>query len=271
MKVLVLGDSATLGKGITNQAERWPLLLPAEVERLSGEPCEVVDSTFYAANSEAPAYAASRAAQAKPDIIVLIVGAYGFRLRSVHAKVQRRFGKRAGRFVRWVEEKSEGTGGITVQPRWRQRAFSGGRALAHRLIGTEPLTTPEEAYAIYKNTFSLLARQEGVRIITARYSRPDALVGNAPGGSTQWVNQLSQDPGLAKTTTEFNRLIDAEISARHFDQAFYSDYQQRLERPHDGLRIDGQGHRLWAVMIAETITGKFEWGVDPTGAPHYHR
>ncbi len=257
MRVLVLGDSTTLGKGIKDQSLRWPLLLPAEVERLSGETCEVLEATFHAANDEAPAYAMEKVAEAQPDTIVLLVTGWGFRLKTVHAKVRRRFGKRAGRFVRWIEEKAEGTGGITVQGKRRQRLYSAGRTLAHRVIGTEALTTPQEAFTIYRNTFALLARQEGTRIITVHYGRPDTMAGRIAGSNPVWVQQLKEDAELATANETFNSLIHPEIRSRHFDQAFYSDYRVRLENPQAGLRIGPDGHRMWALMVAETITGKF--------------
>lgn len=255
MRILVLGDSASAGKGIANSGNRWPARLVATIgDRLPG-PIEVVEAPFFATQSTAPSYAGRKAEQVNPDVVIIVVGGYGFRLKSVHAKVRRRYGARAARLVKWIEEKAEGRGGVAVASRPRRVLFARGQWLAHRIIGTEPLCTPEEAFDIYQRTFAILARRESVRVITMHYKRPAALGGLERSENQTWDSQLRADPELERTNDRFVALIQEEIESRHFEQVFFTDARERLAKTYSTLRLEDDGHEAFAELVAERLIG----------------
>ncbi len=255
LKVLVLTDSTTSGVGLADRSLRWPLRLPAEIDRLTGEVCEVTETRFDALDERAPLIAAKAAEDADPDIVLLLPGTFGFRLQSIHAKIRRKFGRRAGAVARWIEKQSEGREGIAAAGPVRKRVYSAGRTVAHRVIGTAPLCTPDELLAIYSRTFSLLARREGVRVISLHYFRPVFLGGPAAEPNPVWQSQL-EDTALAAATLEYNKRLHAEIESRHFERVFFGDRQDPGRESTGSLRLSPGRHSLFAEMVAEQITGK---------------
>lgn len=253
MRILVFGDSASTGKGISDANRRWPARLAEKIGDGLHGPIEIVEAPFFATQTTAPDYAARKVDQVNPDVVIIVVGGYGFRLKSVHAKVRRRYGARPARLVKWIEEKAEGRGGVAVASTPRRIAFERGRWLAHRVIGTAPLCTPEEALDIYQRTFALLARKESARVITMHYKRPAALGGLERSENQTWDAQLRADAQLERANERFIALIQSEIDSRHFEQVFFTDARERLKKTYSTLRIDDDGHEAFAELVAERL------------------
>lgn len=252
MRILVLGDSTTAGAGLADRDGRWPKLLAARLEELTGEPTVLSESVFHATSADAPGFAESKANDFEPDVVLMMVTGYGFRLRSVHAKVKRRYGERAARAVRWVEKRAEGREGLAAQGRRRQKLYSFGRALAHRVVGTEPLATPAELFATYTRTFSLLARHEGLRIVTLHYFRPSYMGGPAEEVSSAWQSH-HDDAEVSRMSRDFNERIYADVRSRHFEQIFFSDDDDPRVYENGSIRPTQAGHEVFARMTAAVI------------------
>lgn len=163
MKVLVLGDSDSAGTfngGIT-----WTKLVEASLS--DGEPVSVRSVAFSAVPAGAAAFAERKVRELSPDVVILLVGGFGFTFGFVELRIQRLFGKRAAAWSKRVESGFDARTRRPAEAPNRLNKF--GRGLVRRVIGTEPLTTREQLTTNFREVFQALARLEDTDVIALTY------------------------------------------------------------------------------------------------------
>lgn len=163
MEVLVLGDSDS--SGAFSDGVSWLQLLEGSLT--GGEPSAVRLVRFSPIPAGAAEFADGKVRELKPDVVIVLVGAYGFTFGFVELRVRRLLGQRAAKFSKRLESGFDArTKGRAGRPSRLNRL---GRRIARAVIGTEPLTTREQLTANFKETFRTLARLEDTEVIAVTY------------------------------------------------------------------------------------------------------
>ena len=171
MKILVLGESESAGT--QSGGVSWATLFRDRMADELDSPVEYVHTTFIATGERAASIALERVKEHEPDIVLMPVGGYVFNTRFVWLRVQRLFGRRAGRWFRTAEVKVDAATYERGSVRGRLNDLA--RRLTHRLIGGEPITTRQESAAVFAETFQQLAQVENVQVVAVGYPRTRTL------------------------------------------------------------------------------------------------
>lgn len=163
MEVLVLGDSDS--SGAFNKGVSWLQLVEGSLP--GGEPASVRSIGFSPVPLGAAAFAERKVREIQPDVVIVMVGAYGFTFGFVELRVRRLLGERAARLSKRLES---GFDARTRQPGGPPgRLNKLGRRFARTVIGTECLTTREQLTENFTEVFRTLARLEDTTVIAVTY------------------------------------------------------------------------------------------------------
>ena len=240
VKILILGDSGS--SGVLTGGVSWTDILRDRVSGLAGEDVETKHSTFVPTGERAPGIAAARVEEHHPDVVVVPVGNYVFSAPFVWLRVQRLFGRRAGRWFRGIEQRVES---VTYEKgNFRQRVNSGLRALAQKVIGAEPITTAEESAACYEETFRRLAQTEDIQVVVVTH-----------GGR----RQIYKDPEKAAQRTRYMAAVRASAEQHRFlfvqtAAAFAGDLGTGESIQSDGLH----GNVSYQSVMGEFVADAYE-------------
>ncbi len=165
MKVLVLGDSDSSGRFLTGKT--WPEVLQRSLSERFEQPSEVVASGFSAVAANAHEFAERRVREVSPDAVVLLLGSFGFTATFTWLRVQRLFGKRAGRWYRGIEERFDAGSRTETGAPGKANAF--GRTAVRRLIGAKSYSSRQQVSENYRAVFRALSRFEDTEVVVFAY------------------------------------------------------------------------------------------------------
>lgn len=127
------------------------------------EPVDLEHTFFLPTGDRAAHIAGRRVREGRPDVVIIPVGAWLFTAEFVWLRIQRLFGKRAGRWARGIEEAFHGA--TYERGRVRQATNRALRWTAHKVIGGDTRTTQEETTGVFAETLRTIAREEGVEVV----------------------------------------------------------------------------------------------------------
>lgn len=237
MDVLVLGDSDS--GGTFNAGQSWPKLVEASLP--GGEPASVRSIAFSAVPAGAPAFAERKVLELKPDVVIVLVGAFGFTFGFVELRIQRIFGKRAASWSKRLESRFDAQ---TRRPGHKlYRLNKLGRRLARTVIGTEPLTTREQLTANFREVFRTLARLENTEVIAVTY----------PG-----IGQHAHRPRAEAERRRFFADLKAAAESHHYTwvstEGLFIDLPDWHAYALDELHFNAFGHERMAATVRSTLT-----------------
>ncbi len=148
----------------------WPVRTRDWLTAVTAEPWELVENRFTPLGDRAADYLMGKVELAKPDIVVLPLGAFVCTIGTVAESVRARFGERAARWFLQSESRFEEW---TLDGRLRRPVNRRGRATARRILGTKTLATVEQTTAIFEEILHRLAQVESLQVVAiadARFS-----------------------------------------------------------------------------------------------------
>ena len=237
VEILVFGDSDTSGRH-TGGAP-WPELLTADLVDAGRGPVNVRFSSFSPVPANSAEFAARKVGETKPDIAILVVASFPFTARFVRLRVERLFGKRAGRWYKRLEDNFDTS----------TRGKSGGRDHLNRVarrvvpkvVGSGAYSTREKVTANYVETLRALSRFEDTDVVVFSYP------GMAASTNTPWaVKQRKLFFAEMKAAASQQRMpwVDGvEIFAGH----------AREDVMADGFHFNQAGHRIIADALLAAV------------------
>ena len=177
MNILVLGDSDSAGEHTGGTS--WVQLLESELRR-GGVQAHIRSIGFSAVPASAPDYAERRIRELKPQVVIVMAGAWGFTYTMVQLQVEALFGKRVKDWYVWLEHRFESrtrTPGAEP-PRLNRLA----RKAVRRIIGARAQISREQLTEHYREVFRRLARFEDTDVVVMTYQGigDHAQAGNMP-------------------------------------------------------------------------------------------
>lgn len=249
MKILFLGDSG--GSGNLNDGPTWTEVMRELLAEEFHEPVEVEHKIFIATGEKAASIAVKAVEKHEPDLVVLTIGPYVFSTPFVWLRVRRLFGRRVGHWFRDIEQSFNS---VTYEKgRVRQRINRVLRAVAHKVIGAETITTREESTQVYKDTLLQLARTEELQVMA---------VTNAGRRKIYQGTKLAEERRLQIED------VRAYAEARHF---LFVDTSPAFAGQDDGdghIQSDGlHGTDGYQVIMGEFVTSAYLGHVREAGRP----
>lgn len=247
MNILVLGDSDSSGEHTGGTS--WVQMLEAEL-RQCGLEANVRSISFSAVPLNAPNYAERRVAELKPDVVVVMVGAWGFTYTMVQLQVEALFGKRVKGWYVWLEHRFDsGTRAPGDVPPLLNRLA---RKSVRRVIGARAQIGRKELTERYREVFRRLAPFEDTDVIAMTYQGIGAhvLAGDMPAQRLRFFADLQR----AAEGHHYGWVHEPELFA---DLANWRDYAI------DELHFNVLGHKRILGTIAPKILERAAQQVRP--------
>jgi lysophospholipase L1-like esterase len=237
MEIVVLGDSDSSGEHTGGTS--WVHLLGADL-RQSGIDANVRSIGFSAVPVSAPDYAERRVGELKPDVVIVMVGAWGFTYTMVQLQVEALFGARVKGWYVWLEHRFESrTRTPAVEPPMLNR-FA--RKAVRQLIGARAQISREQLTERYREVFRRLARFEDTDVIAMTYQGigDHVEVGNMPAQRRRFFAEVRR----AAEEHHYGWVHEPELFA---DLPNWRDYAI------DELHFNVLGHRRILGTIAPKV------------------
>ncbi|MGE0601128.1 MAG: SGNH/GDSL hydrolase family protein [Dehalococcoidia bacterium] len=237
MQILVLGDSDT--SGAYTGGTSWPQILQQDLASELGTDVSVRSVGFSALPENAFEFAEKKVGEASPDVTVLVLGSFAFTSGFVWLRVQKLFGKRAGRWYRrWEERFDDATRDDGGRPR---RANLSARWLVRHVIGTSTYSTREKVTENYRKVFRALSRFEDMDVVIFAY----------PGIGEH--ARKGKGPALRKKFFADLRSVADDYHFRWVDGAAAFAGLDFAELRLDDLHFTPFGHGILANAVKEAV------------------
>ncbi|MGH2608515.1 MAG: hypothetical protein ACRDHF_05445 [Tepidiformaceae bacterium] len=238
MKILVLGNSDTAG--VFSGGKTWSAIVADGLAERRDEPVELHEIGFSVLGPTAAPYAERKVRELEPELVILPVGTFAFTIGFVWKRVERLFGKRAGRRYKRLEDRFDAS--TRGRGTLRDGINRAGRATVRRLLGTQPLGTQREVTDGYARVITALARFEDAQVV---------LVAHAARGKHHHRR------GALARRAVFLADVERAAQAHHFtwvngDEA-YADQADVDVKTRDGFHQNEMGHRLLGEHIVATM------------------
>ncbi len=165
VRLLILGESDSIGMALLNPADAWGNRIPVEIANLTGQLPETVHVRFYSWGEGTMGFLESVLERGPYDAIVISTTKVGFTIFSADNRVRKVLGNRAGDWFK---------AGVSSFDRHTRRRQPPGLKLrmnrlthkaARRLIGQGPVTSAAAVADGYVQVFSRLAQLEDVHVV----------------------------------------------------------------------------------------------------------
>lgn len=237
MKILVLGDSDSAGRH--TDGAPWPELLRQSLEASPGTTVTIESAAFSPVSPNGGDYCERKAREAQPDAVVLLVASFPFVAGFVWLRVERLFGKRAGRWYKKLEDGFDS--GTKGRGQGRDTLNRLARKVIQRLVGRMPYASRQTVTANYQDAFRALSRLEDVEVVLFGY----------PG--------MSEAANRGKAPAERKRFFaDMREAARahHFRWVDGMELFSGIERDDvmaDPFHFNARGHGIIARAVEEAL------------------
>ncbi len=243
MRILLLGDSGSVGNGLADPNQSWAALLPAKLEPCFG-PVRLIDRLFFPGGPGAVAFADRLIMKEGPDVVLCHLSTYPFTVTDVGYAVRDRFGARAQAVFEGVESRFRAVSQRTGSP--GVTADAGAKRIARRLIGRAPLLREEVVTATWLGTLDRLAREETVQtFVHAPFIQSAAYQAWYP--LARKARDRFTDTIMARATHHHFGWIDVEPAIAAAPGGSESSVHA------DGVHRNELGHRITADFVAETL------------------
>jgi lysophospholipase L1-like esterase len=245
MRLCVLGTSSSSGLGLPNPSQAWPWLAAAELASTLGEEVAVHHAVFMPYGSRAVDYALSKVDASDPDVVVVSLGSYPCAIGTVAERVRRRYGKRAHRLYRRLEQRFEGATANRGTARGQLNRMA--RKVVRRVIGTETLAGVDEVVGVYNELLHRLAQREGLHV----------LVLVAPHWPAEVVKE---NPGADRIFADVRRRVRPVVDEHRYlwtdsQPAYDAAPNRRALYQTDEAHKSEAGHRIQAEEVVKALVG----------------
>lgn len=239
MKVLVLGNSDT--SGMFRPGPTWTEMFADGLRERLATDVQLVNHGFTIVDPSSAAYAERRVREVEPDLVLLPFGTMAFTVGFVWKRVERLFGKRAGRWYRRLETSFDRT--TREKGTVRDALYRAAKRAVHLTIGAQTISSRERVTAGVRAVVEALARVENVQVV---------LIAAASRGPQH------EKPGARERRRQFLEDVKAAASERHFifldsDGAFPSAMGDLAVKNRDGLHQTPEAHRLTAEFLLDRV------------------
>ena len=240
--LFVAGHSDSDDRFLPAGISPWPERTRAWLETTSGREFELKTRRFAPMGSKAVGYILGAIEAARPEIVVLPIGAYACTVGVVSESVRQRFGPRAQRIYSRAESAFQAQ---TSEGRLRLAANRRARQAGRRLFGVRTLATVESVGDIYDEVLRGLARIETLQVVAvadARFS----------------LEVQERCPGLHATFDKLHARIRPVVEQHHFA---WADLEAELSRAADravfhtadGVHTTAAFHDVYFQLLTRTL------------------
>lgn len=243
MNVLVFGHSGSTENRDRATARGWVEMVGDDLSAALSEPVTIQNRRLYPYIPGSADYVGSEIGKRTPDVVIIQAAASTFSVPWVQLRIRDRLGDRpADAFlgaVRAFDRQTITRGGTALK---FNRAA---RVVAHKALGSRPLTTREEVTEGYLAVIRRLAQEEHLRVI---------VIGSTRHGS--WLRK--RFPQVGPEATELNRVLSAACHEHHFEFIDGAEVVERLADPDTAYLADGDtrspvGHRALADEVVRVV------------------
>lgn len=247
MKLLILGESDSIGMALSEPAQAWGNRIPIEVEAISSEAPDTVHVRFYPWAAGSAEYLEKVLDRGPFDSVVVSATKVAFTVYSADNRVRSVFGDRVGDWFKGSVRQFDRKTRYRKPPGLRRNVNIAVHKAARKVIGQAADTNARVVAESYAQAFARLARLEDARVV---------VVAAPPLPSPA----AKRRPNLAKEVEWFRGAIRDECKRRHF---VHFDGESVLPPPgpeRDALFADDvhktpalhqvQGRRVAEILLA---------------------
>lgn len=165
MRLLILGESDSLGLVMPERSMGWGNRLPVELEAILHEPIETDHVRFYGWGDGSLPLLESTLERGPFDAIVISATKGGFTIYSAYNRVRRLMGRRAGDWFRTQADNYDRKARWGKPPGFKKSVNRMAHRMVRKAIGQEPPTTVEVVTAGYSRVLARLARLEDTHVV----------------------------------------------------------------------------------------------------------
>lgn len=253
MRVLILGESDSLGLVMPDRSMGWGNVLTAQLPGFLGEAVEVEHVRFYSWGANSMAYLESILERGPFDAVVISATKGGFTIFSAHNRIRRLMGRRAGDWFQNQADAYDRSARWRKPPGIKKSVNRAAHRVTKRVIGQEPPTTWDVVAEGYTRAFSRLAMLEDAHVVVV-------CAPGLPGFAAR------RRPNLVATIEQFRTAIRNEARRRRFsfvdpeslvpaagperDAMFIDDIHKSVD--YQALLASAVGHAIVGVLGGST-------------------
>ncbi|MGE3073253.1 MAG: SGNH/GDSL hydrolase family protein [Dehalococcoidia bacterium] len=203
MRLLILGESDSIGAALKDPSIAWGNRISREIEEQVGQVPETTHVRFYSWGSGTAEYLAKILEGGPFDAVVISTTKVGFTIYSADNRVRKVFGNRVGDAFKNTVKAVDRRTLRRQPPGWKRSMNQAGHRLVRKVIGQAPVTSPEAVARGYIETFATLARLEDAHVVVV-------LAPALPSPAAR------RRPKLAAAVDHFRRAMREEAVRRRF-------------------------------------------------------
>jgi len=252
VRILVLGNSDTLGSALAPGEQPWPEIVRGRLAAWAGAEVQLEHRTLAPYGPRAVDHALKCVAETDPDLVVIILAGYTAVVGYVHLRVRQRFGARAERWYvrleRGFDRNTRRDGRETAVNNWSRR-------LVRKLLGTATYASLDEVASVYCDVLRRLSQREGVQVLVAG----DARFGEA---------RRALNPGLLTGLQQLHAAVRPVVAEHRFlfvdgeDGISGAPEREALFLP-DAMHLNAAGHMAFASTVFDFLRGPSGLGPTP--------
>jgi hypothetical protein len=204
MRLLILGESDSIGMALDDPSVAWGNRVPVELGAILGETPETTHVRFYSWGSGAMPYLESVLERGPFDAVVISATKVGFTIYSADNRVRRLLGARAGDWFKARANSYDRKTRWRKPPGWKRSVNELAHKTVRTVIGQAPVTTPEAVTEGYVRAFARIARLEDAQVVVVC----------APAVPS---SAAKRRPNLAAAVERFRTKMRDEAARRRFD------------------------------------------------------
>lgn len=247
MRLLILGESDSIGMALADPSQAWGHRIPVEIAEITGDSPETMHVRFYPWARNSAEYLEKVLDQRPFDAVVVSATKVAFTVYSADNRVRKVLGDRIGDWFKGSVRQFDRKTRYRKPPGLRRNLNSAIHRAARKVIGQAADTNARVVAESYVQAFSRLARLEDARIV---------VVAAPPLPSSA----AKRRPKLADEVEWFRSAIRDECRRRHF---VHFDAENVLPGPgpeRDALFVDDVHktpalHQLVGRRVAEVVAG----------------
>jgi len=246
MKLLILGESGSMGTGLPDPEVAWGRALQRGLAERDGVTPEVVHVRLYTWTAGWEDYLERAIAKGPFDVVILSPTKFAFSVYSADNRVRQVFGQRVGDWFKRSADAFDAQTRVQDDEGLRRKANRVAHRSVRKVVGQAPISTVEVITGTYLKAMARLAQLEDAQVIVLGNTNPSE-------------RMLERHPEVHARTVQFRNAMKAEAARRRFDWLERDgmwreeDGDRESVMFSDGLHKTAQIHSRMAASLLELI------------------
>ena len=245
MRILLLGESGSMGAALADPATAWGNSVPVELEQLTGERPDFVHVRYFIWAKGSEAYLEQYLAEGPFDVVILSQTKFGFTVWSADNRVRKVLGNRVGDWFKRSADGFDSKTRVQGDEGLKRKVNRVAHRSVRKVVGQAPTLSAKALTDAYLRVLARLARLEDTQVIVL-----------ASSDVSKALARLH--PEVVGQTAAFREAIRADCVRRSFDWvdrvALMNEAGGDAEKLFvDGLHKGEEVHRRIATALVEKI------------------